>query len=129
MATILVIDDDSAIRMLVTRVLSSAGHTTMEAANGKEGVELAEMHRPELVITDVLMPEKEGIETMREILDSAPETKIIVISGGGLARNLTFLEVAKALGADESLAKPFRTIELLQTVERVLRGRPGSVRV
>jgi CheY-like chemotaxis protein len=121
MATILVIDDEPAMRELVARILSPAGHSIIEAANGIEGVGLAEKHRPEVVITDVLMPGKEGIETMCEIQARLPASRIVVISGGGRARNLMFLDIAKALGASAVLAKPFRSAELFKVVEACLR--------
>jgi two-component system, OmpR family, response regulator CpxR len=119
MATILVIDDDAAMRRLILRVLRDRGHELLEAENGDDGVALVQEGRPDLIITDILMPQKEGIETIREVLDRAPGTKIIAISGGG-TQNLMFLDAAKAFGAHAALAKPFRPDELIETVNRVL---------
>lgn len=121
MATILVIDDDAAMRRLILRVLGSRGHTLLEAENGNDGIAQLQDGRPDLIITDILMPQKEGIETIREVIGRAPGIKIIAISGGG-AQNLMFLDAAKAFGAHAALAKPFRPDELIETVDRVLAG-------
>ena len=120
MATILVIDDDLAMRRLLARTLAAKNYVVIEAADGKQGVAMAAAHKPALVVTDILMPEKEGIETMREIREQTPRAKIVAISGGGLSHNMLFLDVAKALGADATLAKPFRPAELMKTIEDLL---------
>ena len=122
MATILVIDDDDAMRRLILRVLAVKGHVLLEAENGQQGIKLLEEQQPDLIITDILMPRKEGIETIREVLDRSPATRIIAISGGGGSQNLMFLDMARTFGAHASLAKPFRAEELIETVERVLSG-------
>jgi CheY-like chemotaxis protein len=119
MAVVLVIDDDESMRKLIARILGNK-HSVFSAANGHEGLTLLDEHKPDIVITDILMPQKEGIETMREIQERAPATKIIAISGGGAARNLMFLDVASVFGADAILAKPFRPAQLVQTVDEVL---------
>jgi len=124
MATILIIDDDAAMRRLVLRALEAGKHELIEAGDGYEALALVDERRPDLIITDILMPRKEGIETMREVAERAPDTKIIAMSGGGMSHNLMFLDVAKAFGADAVIAKPFRPSELAETVERVL----GEVR-
>lgn len=122
MATILVIDDDAAMRRLILRVLGARGHALLEAENGQKGLTLVENQRPDLIITDILMPGKEGIETIREVIGRWPGTKIIAISGGGGSHNLMFLEAAKAFGAYASLAKPFRPEQLIEVVDKVLAG-------
>jgi CheY-like chemotaxis protein len=122
MAVILVIDDDAATRRLILRALAAGKHKVIEAENGEQGLTLVAQHKPDLIITDILMPQKEGIETMRDVHEIAPDTKIIAISGGGISHNLMFLDVAKAFGADAAIAKPFRPAELVETVERVLSG-------
>jgi two-component system, OmpR family, response regulator CpxR len=122
MAVLLVIDDDANMRKLMVRTLSGSKHHVLEAENGQEGLRLMDEHKPDVVITDILMPQKEGIETIREVQERAPATKIIAISGGGLSHNLMFLDVARAFGADAVLAKPFRPAQLVETVEQVLGG-------
>jgi DNA-binding NarL/FixJ family response regulator len=81
-----------------------------------------DQHKPDVVITDILMPQKEGIETIREVQERAPNTRIIAVSGGGMSHNLMFLDVARAFGADAVLAKPFRPAQLVDMVEQVLGG-------
>jgi CheY-like chemotaxis protein len=120
MATILVIDDDEAMRRLILRVLGAGGHVLLEAENGQQGLKLLEEQRPDLIITDILMPRKEGIETIREVAGLSPGTKIIAISGGGGSDNLMFLDMARTFGAHAALAKPFRAEELIETVARLL---------
>ncbi|HWI29385.1 MAG TPA: response regulator [Stellaceae bacterium] len=122
MAVVMVIDDDSALRRLVQRALSGDGHEVIEAENGEEGLTLLQRHRPDLVVTDILMPKKEGIETISRMKEHHPAIKIIAMSGGGLSGNLMFLDVARALGVEATLAKPFRAAELTETVARVLGG-------
>jgi DNA-binding response OmpR family regulator len=116
MARILVIDDEDRMRRLVSRILTKAGHVVIEAKNGREGVVQFDAHRPAVVISDILMPEQEGIETIKELRRKAPAVWIIAMSGGGTSHNMKFLEFAKALGADSALAKPFRADELIEAV-------------
>ncbi|HXZ01297.1 MAG TPA: response regulator [Stellaceae bacterium] len=121
MATILVIDDDEAMRRLILRVLKPTGHTLLEAQDGAHGLQVLARHDADLVITDLLMPRKEGIATMREIQALKPKVKFLAISAGGELRSPKFLEVAKVMGAHETLAKPFRPQALREAVERLLR--------
>jgi len=116
MAKILVIDDDPHLRRTVARVLTRGHHEVIEAADGSQGLDRFALHRPEIVITDLLMPEKEGIETIRELRRIAPLVRIVAMSGGGTDSDSIFLGMAKALGADAILAKPFRAEELLHVV-------------
>ncbi len=125
MAVILVIDDDEAMRRLIAKTLSADNHRIVEAPNGYEAMKMLDELKPDAVITDILMPQKEGIETIREIREVAPDMKIIAMSGGGTSHNLMFLDVARAFGADAALAKPFRPAELKDTVARVLNGLRG----
>ena len=122
MALILVIDDDDAMRRLIVRTLTAAKHKLVEAPNGVDGVKMVGELKPDAVITDILMPQQEGIQTIREIREMAPEIKIIAMSGGGSSHNLMFLDVARVFGADAVLAKPFKPGELKDTVEQVLNG-------
>ncbi|HXP32062.1 MAG TPA: response regulator [Stellaceae bacterium] len=120
MATVLVIDDDQQIRRMVVRVLARDNHEVIEASDGQEGLKLFNARHPALVITDILMPEKEGIETIREIRAVAPHVPILAMSGGGTSKAMVFLDVAKALGADSALSKPFRADELIDAVNKLL---------
>jgi CheY-like chemotaxis protein len=116
MAKILVIDDNAQMRRTVRHVLAGGNHEVIEAADGNQGLDQFALHRPEIVITDLLMPEKEGIETIRELRRMAPALRIIAMSGGGTDNDSIFLGMAKALGADAVLAKPFRADDLLRLV-------------
>ena len=120
MAVILVIDDDPAMRRLMVRTLSAQQHRVIEAENGEDGLKLLNSEKPDLVITDILMPQKEGIETIREIQERTPGTKIIAVSGGGSSQKLMFLDIARAFGAEAVLAKPFRPNQLIEAVESAL---------
>lgn len=114
---ILVIDDESGLRLTVRKMLESAGHEVVEAENGRRGVEAYRKDSADVVITDIIMPEKEGIETIRDIRALDPAVRIVAISGDGIGPNVDFLRIARKLGADATLAKPFRREELLACVE------------
>lgn len=120
MARILLIDDDAEVRGVLKAILESAGHETLEAENGKIGVQRAVEHHPDLVLTDILMPEKDGLEAIEEIRRRHPALRVIAMSGGGRYPGFEFLEVAKWLGADALLTKPVRAAQLLEAVSRVL---------
>lgn len=123
MACILLIDDDEQMRRVIRLVLEKEGHTVLEASDGRRGAAIFRefwQDGVDLVITDIIMPEKEGIETISELKEIDPNVKIIAMSGGGRTRNLDFLKIAEKLGAQRSLAKPFRPHELLETVRDVL---------
>lgn len=101
-------------------MLKSSGYEISEAPNGKVALRLCKEKQADLIITDLIMPEKEGIETIVEIKRDFPEIKIIAISGGGQSDPETYLALAKKLGAERTLAKPFEMKELLKTVEELL---------
>jgi DNA-binding response OmpR family regulator len=123
MVGVLVIDDDEPMRRTVARMLRQAGHDVIEAGNGVEGIKLFRSDPRELVVTDIIMPDKEGIETIREIRAIAPEVRIIAMSGRAVTQQEHYLRVAEVLGADASLTKPFRVEELLSTLARVMGPR------
>ncbi len=118
MAQILVIEDDELHRSLLVSVLFGAGHVVTEAADGQRGLEVAKLNIPDLVVTDLVMPEKEGIETIMEFRREFPEIGIIAMSGAGHAS--TYLQLASKLGAQATLAKPFPAEALLGAVEKTL---------
>lgn len=120
MARILVIDDEELVRMTVRQTLERRGHEVAEAVNGRAVLELQRTRPVELVITDLLMPEKEGIETIRDLKREYPDVKIIAMSGGGPVGNTSYLAMSQRFGADSTLIKPFGPQELLSTVERLL---------
>jgi CheY-like chemotaxis protein len=120
MSLILVIDDAATVRQLVGRILVNAQYSILEAQDGDVGVALFQQHRPSLVITDLFMPNKEGIETIQEIRRLSPGTKIIAMSASTSATGKLYLGAAKKLGADAILAKPFEPAELLEIVDRLI---------
>jgi two-component system, chemotaxis family, chemotaxis protein CheY len=124
MALILVIDDKATMRELVRRMLERADHTVVEAEDGEAGLIAFKRHQPDIVITDLIMPRKEGIETIREIKRLQPRARVIAMSGGAEVN----LYAARKLGADEIIAKPFDAAALLEMVNRLLGVQPASQR-
>lgn len=119
MADILVIEDNESVRGVIARFLTRGGHAVQEAANGVEGMAKFRAHPPALVVTDIFMPEKEGIETIRELRRKAPQLPIIAVSGDIECDGL-YLKAATALGATAALEKPFKKADLLTLVEKCL---------
>jgi len=123
MARILIVDDDPICRAIAGEALSAAGHDCQEAEDGDVALERLQSESVELVLTDLLMPNKEGIETIMEIRKHWPMVKIVAMSGGsGHAEPDQLLRMAASLGADATLIKPVRAGPLVETVERVLKG-------
>ena len=122
MQKILVIDDDILVRDTIVRILDRRGYQVLVAEDGAHGLRIFRSEHPDLVITDIIMPEKEGLETIREIRSECPDAKIIAISGGARIGNMDFLKFAGKLGAAELIAKPFDPTDLVKTVIRCLNG-------
>ena len=120
MAKILVLDDELSILLMLKKMLERAGHEVETALNGKDGMELFEKNKPDLLITDIIMPEKEGLETIIEVKKKYPELKIIAISGGGRIGPDGYLPGAKLFGADLVFQKPLVHTEFLQAVSLLL---------
>jgi CheY-like chemotaxis protein len=120
MPKILLIDDDHEFRGMLRETLEDAGHSTLEAPNGKVALELYRQHLVDLVITDLIMPVKEGIQTILEFRRLDPKLSIIAVSGWNLMHPDTNLMVAGKLGANLTLAKPFQPEEILAAIEQVL---------
>lgn len=117
---ILVIDDDELVRLTLKNSIKKLGFSVFEAQNGNEGIALYKRERPHLVITDILMPDKEGLETITEIRAMDPSAKIIAMSGGGAGQNMSFLQLAQRLGADRIMSKPVKPDELVNVVRSLL---------
>lgn len=120
MACVLIIDDEDYVRMTLSQALEDEGHTVLFASNGLDGLSRYAEGKPDLVVTDVLMPDKEGLETIIELRKIEPNVKIIVMSGGGRVNNVDFLEMAKKFGATATLKKPFPIDEFCRIVESCL---------
>ena len=117
--SVLITDDNEEVRTVVRRVLERAGYNVHEAGNGKEALRTLRTMPFDLVITDILMPEQDGIETIMFLRREAPQTKVIAISG---SENDLFLADARGLGAIAVLAKPFTPNDMLRLVTSVLGG-------
>ncbi len=119
---VLIIDDDVALLRLMSMAFQAAGYGVVAADNGRKGVRMASAHRPDLVVTDIVMPDVEGIGAIRAIKQGARPPKVIAISGAGRSRGADYLSWARHLGADEVLAKPFRMAELMRISTSVIAG-------
>ena len=117
---VLIIDDDPALLRLMSMAFQAAGFATVAADNGRNGIRMASALRPDLVVTDIVMPDIEGIGAIRAIKQGARPPKVIAISGAGRGRGADYLSWARHLGADEVLAKPFRMSELLKISRSVI---------
>ena len=126
-ARILIIEDEPEIRNLLREMLESNGHWVDEAPNGAVGMQRWREHSRaqaiDLIITDILMPEKDGLEVIRAIQRLAPDTKIVVISGGSSRLQLPLLDIAARLGAFHTVEKPFTMRTLLAAVNDALDGK------
>ncbi len=120
MATILIVDDEPALRKIVRQMIESEGHVVVEADNGRAALSVFRARNPEIVITDIVMPQKDGIEMIAELRRESPAVRVVAISGGGRTRNLDVLRLAERAGADVVLAKPFTRVELIDALERAV---------
>ena len=120
MARILLIDDEDQVRATLKEIMEKQGYEVAEAADGYEGMRLYREKPADLVITDMIMPKKEGMETIMDLKTEFPETKIIAISGGGWVRPEPYLEVAKGIGAIRVFTKPFDIEAFLAAISEAL---------
>ena len=124
---LLVIDDDNLVRAALTDMLQTAGFEVVTASNGRLGLELLDTTPVDAIITDILMPEQEGLETIREARERFPDIRILAISGGGAGGGETqLLRFAESFGADQTLPKPFTGSQLVAAVRALLAGRGGK---
>ncbi|MFQ5972487.1 MAG: response regulator [Alphaproteobacteria bacterium] len=126
MASILIIDDEELVRTTLRIILERAGHDVLEASDGLEGLGVLSQCPADVVFTDIIMPNMEGIETIRVLRTSHPAVKIIAISGGGRRNTVDYLDIAGRLGAHRALPKPFHQSEVLEAVHNVLLDAPQS---
>jgi len=117
---ILVIDDDDQMRVLLRQVMEWAGYEVTDARNGREAVQQYRKQPADLVITDLIMPEQEGLETIGMFKKEWPHIKLIAISGGGRIGPEAYLPAARELGADRVFSKPFDVRELAEAVKELL---------
>jgi len=121
LAKILVVDDDDAVRMMLSKMLERASHDVITAENGIQALICIRKQLPDVVILDIIMPEKEGFETIAEIRRDYPNLKIIAISGGGSIGPTNYLKLAKTLGAHLTMEKPIRMKELTAAIWQLQR--------
>ena len=119
-ARILLIEDDPHALLAIEILLSHLGYKVETARNGREGLKKFRANAPDLVLTDIIMPEVEGIETIIAMRQLRPDAKIVAMSGGGPMNRESLLDMTVKLGATDSLAKPFDDDQLAQVVERSL---------
>lgn len=124
MAKILVIDDDASLRAMLRATLAGAGHDIFEAGDGAKGVRRLRECEAELVLTDLLMPDRDGLEAIQQIRREFPAVTIMAMSGGGRLDAAEFLRIAKLLGARRTFLKPFAPGVLLQAIAELQSAIP-----
>jgi DNA-binding response OmpR family regulator len=120
MPGILIVEDDTDLREMLRDLLVKRKYSVFEASNGKEAISKFKPAITSLVITDIIMPDEDGLKVIMKIRELKPAIKIIAISGGGKAGPGNYLNLAKALGADEIFSKPFSVNVLLSKIESLL---------
>jgi YesN/AraC family two-component response regulator len=120
MAKILVIDDEPSIAFMLKKMLLKAGYEVEIALNGNEGFNMIEIFQPDLLITDIVMPEKEGLELIFDLKKKRPDLKIIAISGGGRFKYEGYLSMARHLGANKVFQKPLDHLAFMQGITELL---------
>ncbi|HEY0051967.1 MAG TPA: response regulator [Caulobacteraceae bacterium] len=108
MAVILIVDDDPTVRMIATELLRSSNHAVIEAEDGDEALRILKSVPVDLVVLDMLMPNKDGLETLMELRKTGPQVRILAISSGGRMDGDGLLRIASAMGADDVMSKPLR---------------------
>jgi CheY-like chemotaxis protein len=135
MPTLLIIEDDHHILLMIKKMLEPLGYEIKLASDGNEGLEMFHKFEVDLVITDIIMPEKEGLEIIREMRRERPNLQIIAMSGGGKISADNYLETAKIFGAAKILEKPFTRKQMVSAVQDLLgdpqtggghKGKPGA---
>lgn len=120
---LLIIDDDIFFRELIKDILNDYPVNILEATDGDKGLEMLKSEPIHLVITDIIMPEKEGLESIIEIIQKYPGVKILAVSGGGSSGSPHYLEMARSLGAHATLAKPFDDKTLIDKINELIHNK------
>ena len=123
MPSILIIDDDDSLRASLCRTLRKEGYTIFEASDGRQGMKQLEHSPVDVILLDMFMPDKDGLETIMELRRTHPGSRIIAMSGGGFKGKVDVLHVAKKLGVRRTLAKPFTREQLLDALREELLPR------
>lgn len=114
---VLVIEDDTLTRITLCKLFTKMNYEPVEACNGFGGIKLFRSHKPDVVITDLLMPDKEGLSTISEIRAISKSVPIVAMTSGGSTHNMNFLGIARELGANHTLSKPFKPDEIFQLLQ------------
>lgn len=125
MARVMVVEDDQGVRRAIARMLENDGHEVVEEANGHSALRHFAGDPVDLVLSDVYMPDMDGLDLLKRLREGFPEAKIVMVSGGGRLRAESVLEAAKALGASRVLAKPFSPEEIRDIVNETLAEEDG----
>lgn len=126
MAKVLVIDDDPKVRSVVARFVELEGHTVVQAENGKEAISQLEGDPADLVISDIFMPEMDGIEVLIQLREHFPDAKLVAMSGGGAIAASHVLKTAKVLGAVAVLEKPFDLEDIRELLSDLDKREAGA---
>jgi DNA-binding response OmpR family regulator len=118
--TVLVVEDDIVVRQACTMLLENEGFNVVTAIDGIDGLRKFHQINPDVVLTDIIMPEKQGISLITDLRRGSKDVKIIAMSGGGRIGNMDFVTLATALGANAGLHKPFDDLELIETIRSAL---------
>ena len=128
MTRVLIIDDDAPTRDVIRQLLNREGYETVEACGGREGVQCSQAASMDVIILDMMLPEQNGLEIIRELREVDPAVPIIAISGYGHAGPLDFLRVAETFGAQRTFQKPFHLREMLKAVHDLTQGKDEGAR-
>ena len=120
MRTILIIEDDTDLRKMLAKLLEREDFRVLQAGTGLEALKIIDYYIPDMVITDIIMPDQDGIGTINELKKRHPEIKIIAISGGGRMLSKDYLGIARILGAHYTFSKPFDTRLFIDKVHELL---------
>ena len=123
MAKILLVEDDDLVRDMLTQILQRASHEVICATNGEEATECLKTNKPDIMVTDIIMPKKSGITLISEVRNRHPNMEIIAISGGGRLDPTGYLDLSESLGASVSFEKPIDNNALLMAIDLLLHGK------
>lgn len=127
MAKILLVEDDDLVRDMLSQILQRASHTVIAAANGEEATACLQREKPDIMVTDIIMPKKSGITLISEVKNRHPDLEIIAISGGGRLDPTGYLDLSESLGASVSFEKPIDNAALLMAIDLLLHGNKEKI--
>ncbi len=126
MAELLLVDDNVQLRELLAEALADAGHQVIQAGDGRTAIRLLRERTFAAVVSDMIMPEADGAEVMAAMRGQQPRPRLVIISGGGSIEPMRYLQMARVLGADEVLQKPFPPSQLIELLARLLAQPPAA---